>query len=167
MPVAASGVTCVTLVYAEFASVSKLSKGTFLAFVNLLGKPMDTIANMLTSIVNGQAAGKQRVAVPYSKFKERLAELLVATGKLASARVQEGPRPKLILTLAYNDAGQAAIGGMKRLSTPGRRRYAGSHNIPFSLDGFGSVIVSTPQGLMEGKTARQKGLGGELICEIW
>ena len=128
---------------------------------------MDPIANMLTTIVNGQAVGKNRVAVPYSKFKEQLARLLVEHGQLAASRVQEGPQAKLILTMSYSDAGDAVISGAKRLSKPGQRRYASSRDIPYSLDGTGAIILSTPQGLMNDTKARQLGVGGELICEIW
>ncbi len=128
---------------------------------------MDTIANMLITIVNAQAVGKQRVAVPYSQFKESLAHTLREHGRLAAVRVQEGQRAKLILTLTYDDSGGAAINGVKRLSSPGQRRYASSRQIPYPFNGLGTVIISTPQGLMDDKKARQLGVGGELICEIW
>lgn len=128
---------------------------------------MDTIANMLTTILNAQRARKQRVAVPFSRFAESLAQVMREHGWLGDVRVQEGPRSKLILSLSYDDAGKAKLHGAKRLSRPGQRLYAPSADIPYSYDGVGSIIISTSQGLMDDRHARQKGLGGELICEVW
>lgn len=128
---------------------------------------MDTIANMLTTIINAQRVGKQRVALPYSKFKESLAQLLQSKGLVAAVRVQEGPRSKLVVTLAYQDETIPRISGVKRLSTPGRRLYAQQQDIPRPLTEAGSIIISTSQGLMDDATARRNGVGGELVCEIW
>ena len=128
---------------------------------------MDTTANMLTAIINAQRVRKQRVALPYSKFREALAELFKTKGLVSAVRVQEGPLPKLIVTLTYSKAGQARISGVKRLSKPGLRVYAPHQSIPRSVNTAGSVIVSTSHGLMDDKAARQKGLGGELVCEVW
>ncbi|MEX1997214.1 MAG: 30S ribosomal protein S8 [Candidatus Andersenbacteria bacterium] len=128
---------------------------------------MDTIANMLQTIINAQRVNKKRVAVPYSRFKESLARLLQEKGLLASLRVQEGARSQLILTLAYTEAGKARIHGLKRLSRPGQRLYVSAGDIPYSLDGLGVVVVSTSKGLMDDGRARKEGVGGELVCEIW
>lgn len=128
---------------------------------------MDTIANMLTTIINAQRVGKQRVALPYSKFKESLAELLQSKGLVAAVRVQEGPRAKLVVTLAYENETIPRISGVKRLSTPGRRLYVQREAIPRPLTESGSIIVSTSQGLMDDTAARRNGVGGELVCEIW
>lgn len=128
---------------------------------------MDTIANMLTAITNAQAVGKQRVAVPHSRFKESLANLLQQKRLVSAVRIQAGPQPKLILTLNYQDDGRPAITGAKRLSTPGQRRYASRQDIPYALDSAGIIVVSTPQGLMDDRQARRQGIGGELVCEIW
>ncbi len=128
---------------------------------------MDTIANMLTTILNAQKVNKKRVAVPYSRFKESLARLLQDKGLIASFRLQEGPLPKLIISLAYNNGGQARIHGLRRISSPGQRIYVPKSDIPYSLDGIGIVIVSTSKGLMDDTRARKEGMGGELICEIW
>ncbi|MDP3996983.1 MAG: 30S ribosomal protein S8 [Candidatus Andersenbacteria bacterium] len=128
---------------------------------------MDTIANMLTSLINAQRAGKQRVAVPYSGIKERLAQILQEKGFLSALRVQSGPKAKLVLTLAYDEKGQARIHGLKRISRPGQRWYVKKSRIPYSMDGMGCIVLSTPQGLMDDHKARKAGLGGEMICEIW
>lgn len=128
---------------------------------------MDTIANMLNAIINGQRVNKKRVAVPYSRFKERLAKLLHEKEKIAAFRIQEGEQQKLIISLAYDTAGEARIHGLRRLSSPGQRVYAAKAEIPYSLDGIGMVVVSTSKGLMDDRKARKEGMGGELICEIW
>lgn len=140
---------------------------------------MDTIGNMLTSLINAQRVHKQRVAVPYSRFKQSLAQIFQDKGLISTWRVQEGPRPQLIMTLAYVNesstsaqgemsfSGRPAISGVRRLSRPGQRRYAQSARIPYATTGVGTIIVSTPQGLMDDAKARELGLGGELVCEIW
>lgn len=127
---------------------------------------MDPIANMLTTLVNGQRAGKQRVALPYSRYKESLLTLLKAKGRIGSVRVQEGVKPKLIVALAYAEHRPALTGG-RRLSKPGRRQYADSARLPYPKHGGGFYIVSTSQGLMDESKARREGMGGELVCEIW
>lgn len=128
---------------------------------------MDTIANMLNTIINAQNVDKKRVMVPYSRFKESLARLLQEKELIASYRVQEGPISKLIISLKYDEDGAARIHGLKRLSRPGQRLYAPKTDIPYSLDGIGMVVISTSKGLMDDRQARQEGVGGELICEIW
>lgn len=128
---------------------------------------MDTIANMLTTIINAQRVNKKRVLVPYSRFKESLARLLQEKGLIAAYRVQDGTIRKLIITLQYGTDGSARIHGLKRLSRPGQRLYAAKTEIPYSLDGIGMVVISTSQGLMDDRQARRDGVGGELICEIW
>lgn len=128
---------------------------------------MDPIADMITSLVNGQRAGKKRVAIPYSRFKKSLLDMLIKKEMVAHVRVQEGVKAKLIVTLIYNEDGQPRIRGVRRLSKPGRRLYAGSNEMPFAYNGIGFVIVSTPQGLIDESQARREKIGGELICAIW
>lgn len=127
---------------------------------------MDTIADILTALANAQRVGKKRVAVPYSDFAEKLCQLFKERGLVAAVRVQSSPRPKLVVTLAYED-GQPRMRGARRLSSPGQRRYAKRSTIPYSRSGRGTIIVSTSRGLMEASRARQEGLGGELVCEVW
>lgn len=128
---------------------------------------MDTVANMLTALVNAQRVGKKRVALPYSRFQKSLLEFLQQQGLVAKVRVQESPRAKLVVTLAYDEHEEPKIAGAKRLSSPGRRYYAGSDEIPFSYQGFGTIVVSTSEGLLDDVSARKRGLGGELVCAIW
>jgi small subunit ribosomal protein S8 len=126
---------------------------------------MDSVANMLTSLVNAQHVGKERVAVPHSRFKEQLARLFQEKGIVSDVRVQAGPHAKLIITLAY-DAGQPRVRQVVRLSKPGRRLYVRSDQIPWGRKSVSTFILSTSQGLMDDKSARAAGLGGELVCEL-
>lgn len=127
----------------------------------------DPIADMLSSIKNAVLARHKTVVVPYSKVKEAVAETLVAEGYLAGAAAT-GEAPKRILTIevAYRGS-EPVIADIKRKSKPGLRRYVGKRGIPQVLGGLGSAIVSTPAGVMSGKEAKKRGLGGELICEVW
>lgn len=128
---------------------------------------MDPVADMLTSLINAQRVGKKRVAVPYSSFKQNILAILQEKGFIGNVRVQESPRAKLVVSLAYDEQGMPRIRGVKRLSSPGSRKFARHTNIPFSHEGFGTIILSTPQGLMDEKKARGEHVGGELICVIW
>lgn len=127
---------------------------------------MDPIADMLTSLLNAQRVGKKRVAVPYSNFKKSLLEFLQAKGMIASFRLQDSPKAKLIVTLKYEDE-EPAIHGVRRYSKPGSRYYVGSTEIPYTYQGIGLMVVSTPEGLKDEKQARKEKVGGELICAIW
>ncbi|MBI4175164.1 30S ribosomal protein S8 [Candidatus Berkelbacteria bacterium] len=129
---------------------------------------MDTIANFLTTIRNGYLARKPAVRVPVTKVNRALAHLLVAERYLAAEQtVTDGEtnRHHLELTLRYT-AGQPAIARIRRLSTPGRRLYSDSRHIPHVRTGIGTVVISTPHGLLTHRTARERQVGGELICEI-
>lgn len=128
---------------------------------------VDVMANLLTTLTNAQRVGKKRVAVPYSGYKKSFLEFLQSQGLVAAVRVQESPRAKLVVTLAYDEAGQPKIGGAKRLSKPGRRWYVKHGEIPYTYEGYGFIVVSTPEGLMIDRKARKAGVGGELVCAIW
>jgi len=128
----------------------------------------DPIADLLTSLRNGYSAGKRTVAVPYSQFKESLGQILVKEGFLTKLTVQ-GKKPtekKILFQLKYQ-AKKPALQGIKRISKPGVRLYAKAKRMPPVREGFGITIVSTPAGLMTGKEANQKKLGGEIICQVW
>ncbi len=128
---------------------------------------MDPIADMLTSLLNAQRVGKKRAAVPYSEFKKSLLQFLQDKGMIGSFRLQDSPRPKLVVSLKYNEEEEPAIKGVKRYSKPGSRYYVGSEEIPYSYQGIGMIVVSTSAGLKSEKEARKEKLGGELICAIW
>jgi small subunit ribosomal protein S8 len=133
----------------------------------------DPIADMLTRIRNGLLAGHSVVALPSSKMKVAIAEILQAEGFIDSLEVvpQEGkPQPVLRLNLKYvgeRRERRSVISGLKRVSRPGRRVYAGKREIPYVRSGIGVAILSTPKGVMTGSRARQLGVGGEVLCQIW
>lgn len=123
----------------------------------------DTIADMLTRIRNAQQARLTRVAMPYSKLKAGLAQILKDGGFIASvATEQDGAFQQLVVTLSDRQ-----ITALERVSKPGRRIYAKRDDIPLVVGGRGIVILSTSSGLMTGREARKRGLGGELICKVW
>ena len=122
----------------------------------------DPISDLLTRIRNGYLAKNQTVALPWSKLKENLAEILVKNGFLLEKEKNE---QDLILKLKYN-GGVPALKNIKRVSKPSLRIYAGKNKLPRVLWGMGIAVISTPQGLMTNKEAYKKSLGGEIICEI-
>uniref|UniRef100_A0A7V3JA19 Small ribosomal subunit protein uS8 n=1 Tax=candidate division CPR3 bacterium TaxID=2268181 RepID=A0A7V3JA19_UNCC3 len=128
------------------------------------GVVVDTISNMLISIKNAQAVGKETVEIPYSKLKLEIAKILKKEGFIDDYKIISPF--KFAIKLKYKGK-EPCIGGLQRLSKPGRRLYAKNKEIPSVLGGLGVVILSTPKGVMTGKEAKKKGLGGELICKIW
>lgn len=127
----------------------------------------DPIADMLTRIRNAAMAGKHQTVVPYSKLKETIAQQLVKTNYLAHVKVS-GEGVQKLLEIVINDEGHnCAFTEVARMSKPGRRVYAGADEIPRIKNGRGIVLVSTSKGVMSGTEARQKRLGGELICKIY
>lgn len=127
----------------------------------------DPISDMLAQIKNASAIGRQSVELPYSKLKKALADILVREGYLANATCQgEAPRLKLGLTLKY-DGKSPAITDVKRISKPGRRHYVPKTGIHRVINGLGISVLSTSSGMMTDREARKKGIGGEVLCEIW
>lgn len=125
---------------------------------------------MLTRIRNAQAVKKAEVVVPYGKFKHQLATLLASEGWLAGVEKvdsSKGNYAELRLKLKYTKSGRPAMMKISRVSTPGRRVYAGKERLPFVLNGMGIAVISTSQGLMTNIEARKKGVGGEIVCEIY
>lgn len=128
---------------------------------------MDVIADFLTQIRNACQAGKKTLTVPHSQFKERLSHLLTQAGYLGPVKFSgQPPKKQIELELLYHQS-QPLLSHISRLSRPGRRQYVPVDRFPYALSGKGLVIVSTSQGLMTDRQARQKGLGGELICQVW
>jgi small subunit ribosomal protein S8 len=129
---------------------------------------MDTISDMLTRIRNAHAVKKTEVVLPYSKFKFNLAKVLASEGWIRSVNTKEDSKFKqLVLELKYTGNGLPVISGITRVSKPGQRIYSKTSEIPRSLGGVGTTIVSTSKGLMTDKNARQNKVGGEVICQIW
>lgn len=127
----------------------------------------DPIADMLTRIRNAGLARLDRVEIPYSKVKLRIAELLEEEGYVEDVRVDESHPPTITVFLKYDRERKCAILGIRRKSRPGRRIYVGYRDIPKVLNGMGISIVSTSRGVMTDKTARAQKVGGELLCEVW
>ncbi len=128
----------------------------------------DPIADMLTRIRNAQAAGKDSASLPSSKKLVDIARVLKEEGFIASFDVVDGqPRATLTINLKYGPNGEKTIRGIKRISKPGLRIYAGKDKLPRVLGGLGLAIVSTSKGLMADRDARAKGVGGEVIAYVW
>ena len=133
----------------------------------------DPIADLLTRIRNAHMAGHTTVALPSSKLKAAIAQILKQEGFIEDFTVvaEDGaPQDSLRLTLKYvgiRRERRPVISGIERVSTPGRRVYARRKDIPWVLSGMGIAILSTPKGVMTGTRARQLGVGGEVICKVW
>lgn len=128
---------------------------------------MDPIADMLVRIKNALMVGHQEVMIPHSKMKEDIAQILVAEGYINQLQVTaDKPQKQMVLELKYVDS-LPAVSGVKRVSKPGRRLYVSANRIPTTLGGYGLTILSTNQGILTDQQARQKNVGGEIICQIW
>lgn len=126
----------------------------------------DPIADMLTRIRNAGQALLTDVEVSHSRLKESVAQILKREGYIADCSVEGKPVKKLKLVLKYQGR-RAVIAGLRRVSSPGLRRYVRATEIPRVLGGMGTAIVSTPKGVMTGLEAQKKNLGGELLCFVW
>lgn len=127
---------------------------------------MDTIADMLTKIRNGIAVKKKTISVPYSNVKYNIAKLLEKEGFVDYTKKRGKNIKRLVVGLKYEN-GQSKINEIKRISKPGRRMYVSSKNIYFPKSGYGSLVISTPKGILTSKEAKKMKVGGEIICEIW
>ena len=126
----------------------------------------DPIADMLTRIRNANLALLPVVEVPHSKMKESIAHILKKEGYVSEVAV-EGKLPKTIKLKLKYEGRKSVIEGLRRVSSPGLRRYMGSTKIPRVRGGLGVSIISTSQGVMTGNQARKNNIGGELLCYIW
>ena len=129
----------------------------------------DPIADMLTRIRNGYQAKKETVDVdPCSKVKVEIAKILKSEGYIDSYKVEgEGIEKKIVVTLKYDANDEKVIKGMKRISKPGLRVYAKGNQVPKVLNGLGIAIISTSEGMMTDREARQKHVGGEVVAYVW
>jgi small subunit ribosomal protein S8 len=126
----------------------------------------DPIADMLTRIRNGQHAGKISVAMPSSKLKKAIAEVLKDEGYIADFRVEdEAGKTVMNIDLKYHE-GQPVIENLKRVSRPGLRIYKANNELPRVQDGLGVAIISTSKGVMSDRAARASGEGGEVLCYV-
>jgi len=126
----------------------------------------DPISDMLTRIRNASRALQPTVAVPHSRIKESLANILKQEGYVANVAVEAGVPKTIKLKLKYQGK-KNVIEGLRRISKPGLRHYVGATEIPRVLGGLGVAVISTPEGVMTGTQAKKKNLGGELLCYIW
>ena len=125
----------------------------------------DPISDMLTRIRNAQRSNKVAVAMPSSKLKCAIAQVLKEEGYIEDFSVSNDAKPVLSITLKYY-AGRPVIEQIKRVSRPGLRVYKGSNEIPTVMNGLGIAIVSTSKGVMTDRKARAAGVGGELLCIV-
>jgi small subunit ribosomal protein S8 len=128
----------------------------------------DPIADLLTVIRNGSRAKHKKVEVPASHMKREILRVLLEEKFISNYRyIEDRKQGRLRIYLKYTDDENSVISGLKRISTPGLRRYAGGKHVPRVLGGLGIAIITTSQGVMTGKEARKRGIGGEVICHVW
>ncbi|GAA4287105.1 MULTISPECIES: 30S ribosomal protein S8 [Georgenia] len=128
----------------------------------------DPIADMLTRLRNANSAYHETVAMPYSKLKANIAEILKAEGYIAGWTVEDAEVGKtLTLDLKFGPNRERSLAGVRRVSKPGLRVYAKSTNLPRVLGGLGVAILSTSSGLLTDREAQTKGVGGEVLAYVW
>ena len=128
----------------------------------------DPIADMLTRVRNANQMRDKEVEVPASKLKEEIARILKEEGFIVDYKIKKNDVQNIIvLNLKYTEKKERVITGLKRISKPGLRVYAGADEIPTVLNGLGIAIISTPKGVMTDKLARKNNVGGEVIAYIW
>lgn len=127
----------------------------------------DPIANFFIQIKNGYMAEKEQVVAPFSKMKYELAKLLAKDNYIQGVKIEtEDSKKYLKIQLKYKGK-VPAFSEIVRISKPGRRVYVKKNEIPQVLGGLGITVLSTPEGIVDGKEAKKKGLGGELLCKLW
>ena len=128
----------------------------------------DPIADMLTRIRNAGTAKHDTVDIPASKMKKAIAEILLAEGYIKAFQlIEDGTQGVIRVTLKYLPGKEKAIQGLKRVSKPGLRVYAGADELPRVLKGLGIAIISTSKGIMTDKQARAEHVGGEVLAFVW
>lgn len=127
----------------------------------------DPVADYLTRLRNAIQARHKRVDVPASGLKREITKLLMEQKFITGyTEMKDSPQGTLRIQLKYQDS-RSVITGLKRVSTPGLRKYVGSDKLPRVLGGLGVAIISTSRGLMTDRQAREAKLGGEVLCEVW
>ena len=130
----------------------------------------DPVADMLTRIRNANKALHETAEMPSSRLKEQIARILTEEGYVRDYRVEERegiPYKVLVIELKYGRGRERVLTGLKRISKPGRRIYAGKDRLPRVLGGMGTAILSTSRGVITSRTAEREGIGGEVICFVW
>ena len=128
----------------------------------------DPVADMLTRIRNANQALQDTIAMPNSRLKSDIANLLKDEGYIDSYRVDRGESfDTLVIVLRFGENRERVINGLKRVSKPGRRIYARKERLPRVLGGMGTSVISTSKGIMTGRRAEELGIGGEVVCFVW
>lgn len=128
----------------------------------------DPIADMLAKIKNANLAKFEKVDIPTSKIKLEITKILKNEGYIKTfKKINQNGRNYIRIFLKYADKQNPILSGLERVSKPGRRIYSSYKDMPRIFNGFGTIIVSTSEGLITGKKASEKKLGGELICTVW
>lgn len=130
----------------------------------------DPVADMLTRIRNANVAFHDDVVMPSSKLKVALAKILEQEGYISGSSIEDHssyPRPRLRIAMKYTPDRKRTISGLRRVSKPGLRVYTPADKLPRVLGGMGIAILSTNQGLMTDREARERHVGGEVLCQVW
>lgn len=128
----------------------------------------DPIADMLTRIRNASSVNHEQVDVPASRIKQELARIFKEEGYIRDYKViREDNKPVIRIFLKQGPGKARVISGIRRISKPGLRVYAGKHEIPKVLGGLGVAVLSTSKGVLSDRQARKEGVGGEVICYVW
>ncbi|MCH2658414.1 MAG: 30S ribosomal protein S8 [Dehalococcoidia bacterium] len=128
----------------------------------------DPLADMLTRVRNAAMARHETVRIPNSKVKHAVAQVLHDEGFIKGmAQIDEGPRKYLELEITYGNDRQAVLSGIRRVSRPGLRVYVNKQEIPRVFGGLGIAVMSTSEGVMSGREAWRRKIGGEVLCYVW
>jgi small subunit ribosomal protein S8 len=128
----------------------------------------DPIADMLARIRNGSGAEHEKVDIPASRLKVRIAEILKEEGFIKNFRLIEDRRQGVLrVYLKYGPGQERVITGLRRVSRPGRRLYVAADRVPSVLGGMGVAILSTPRGVLTDRDSRKVKVGGEVLCYVW
>lgn len=128
----------------------------------------DPVADMLTRVRNASSAGLRYAVVPASKLKIEVTRILEEEGFVRGFRlIRDNGQGKIKIAIKYDAEGQPVIQGLRRVSRPGRRVYAGATKMPAVRDGLGKAIVSTPKGVLTGDRAKSEKVGGEVLAYVW
>ena len=128
----------------------------------------DSISDMLTRIRNANTANKETVSMPSSRKLVEIARIMKQEGYITEYEIiSKAPQDELLITLKYGDKKEKVIRGLRRISKPGLRIYAGKNELPRVLGGLGTAIISTSKGVMTDRDARIAGVGGEVLAYVW